>query len=544
MDLTIVIIALVIGLGYFLNKTGKEPRKTTQQNNTISKYEKPVAYDNYFSNNYEKIRQFERTIADNLDNQSLDFEHSGIVFPEIYQDERILPKFGNDSIKQVEITTTPLSEENFSNVSPITSKYSDFYKDDPSRQELFDQLPKPFIHGNQFSPSLNGNQSKQSLRETMSTEDAKFSKREVKSFNEPEKITYNILENLEFMADRAKSTVSNIMNGVKLMQPIIEAPNTTGDPNAKWEGKNPAFRGYASSVDELRSVNNPKQDFSTDFKSVGSFLAQKPTLEQNDTRRIKQKAFQVDFDNKIAKFNVPQYTMRPSNEMVYDTARSVLGETNYSGNIFNPKSMTYHESQHKDASNLRGDETDYQGPSFNHLTKPTIQNRTTPKTTIKETTQTDYTGNCYRSLESGYKLKKLLNHQTLRSTLNDDDRAGGASSNTKKFMAQDSNYNAEINGLKSIIEKSYRPPVPQGQALPANQDQTDYENFRSVRGVIGNTMYLTSANGNQKIHDKICKKLINKTNKIREIDYSDRMEPFKGRNDIVDNPYGHLEKSY
>lgn len=531
MDL--VIISGIIGLGYFLNKNGKEPRKNIKQNNIIPKNEHPLSYDNYSSNNYEKIRNFEKSIAENIDNQSLDFEHSGIVFPEIYQDERILPQFSKDSIKKNNIVNTPLNMEHFSNISPSKTLLNDFYNYDSN---------KKFEHNNPY-PSLRGNQSKQNLRETLSTADAKFEKKEVKSFAEPIKNITDFMGNMELQVDRTKSTITNIMNGVKLMQPIIEAPNSTGNPLAKWEGKNPAFRGYELSVDELRTQNNQKQDFKTDFKSVGSFIAQKPNLEQNDTRKIKKKHFEVNFDHSIAKSNINKFSLRPIINGIYETARSVLGEVNYKSPSYNPKSMTYSESSYKGASNLRGDETNYNGNVYNSLSKPTVQNRTRPKTTIKETLLTDYTGNAALQRQDGYKIKKILNNKTIRSTYENTDYTGNALSNTKKNMNRESQYNVEINALKSIVEKSYRPPNPEGQKLPANTDQTDYENFRSIRGKIGKILNTGGVHGKQRIHDNVCKKVLPKTNKIREIDYSERMEPFKKQTQIVVNPFSYISKT-
>lgn len=534
MDLSFVIISGILGLGYFLNKDGKEKRNNIQLNSRVPKNQQPLSYDNYYVNNYEKIKQFEKNIADNLDNRSLHFEETGIVFPEIYQDERILPVLSNKDIN-IKPNNSNFNLEHFSNNPKSKTNLNDFYKINQNKK-FGHKNPYPFMKKNQGYL----------FRETMSTEDAYKSKQEVSSFNVPlnNSVSPSFMDTMDNKVERSKATITNLMNGIKLMQPIIEAPNTSGNPDATWEGKNPTFRGYEPSVDELRNLNNQKQDLSSSFKSVGSFYAQKPTLVQNETRRIKQKDFNIEFNHKLAKSNVNQATLRPEDQGIYETQRSNLSEQNYSS-CYNPKSMTFHDSQFKGSNNLRGNETDYMGNVFNSRTKSTIQNRLKPKTTLKETLHMDYTGNAAIPRHDGYKIAKQLNHNTIRSTIENEEYTT-LGSVSKKQMTRDNQYNSDINALKSIVEKSYRPPVPEGQKLPGKTDETDFENFRSIRGKIGNVMNIGNVNGRQVIKDRICKQILTKTNKVREINYEStgRLNPLKGKKQIVDNPYIFHEKSY
>ncbi len=515
-----IIMAGVFGAGFLLNKNGKEQRVTATQNEEVPDKEIPLSYDVFNNNNLANFKFQEQAIADDLYQKSLNPTKTGVINPRLYQQN-----FTTD-IENNLINAPQYDIHNFENQGQTSDFYSnDIHEKNKLPKDFFSRTDTKSIMANLYKPKIEnfgfknnipffkGNQPKQNLRENMTGSDFIQGKKEVKSFGVLEKNNPITTEYVDIQHERMGVLDNKKMNGVRLMEQIRVQSNTSGDPYAGWEGKNPSFRGHEYNVDQLRSKLNPKLDLSTDYVAVGKSIKTNPAIQGLDTKNKRSSVFDMQFDRAVPTSKNSGQTLRQIYENK-NTARSSTDTNGYMGgpahNTEQVGCATLRPLNFRSESNNRDNKNNFKG-IMSKNNGHTLLTKQAPKTTLKQTTLKSYTGNTRFNVDSGYKIVNQNNKTTLRSST-EMDYTPPASAMIKEHKNYKSIQN--VNALKSLTNVGYTPNAKGTSEIP-NPDKFNMQNFRSIRESNGKDMYIVPS-GKQKINTKVCAKVINFTNKVKE----------------------------
>ncbi len=520
--ISILIIAGIVGVGYLLNKDGKEERNAEEVNNNIPNHETPLSYDIYNSNNLRNIINNELTIGNDLYNKSLDPRNTGIINPVTFHNSQSMETNFKNTVSQSlqsaqsADTTTEQSLLNNEDKKNMALPSNFFTKTSPKSilKNLYEPKLENFGHRNMY-PSYRGNQVKQSLRENISAKESiPTSKRELKSFGVVEKNIPlgNALVDIEH--ERFPANIGNKQQGIRLMEPIRVAPNSSGDPYAGYEGNFPMNRPYVPTVDDLRSKSNPKLKLDTDYVAIGTSIRKGPTLVGKNIYEKRGIIRDLNYDFHGPSSATKQQTLQQN----YNTTQTMRGATNqdtYFGNASgNSDSQTIRETFFTPDSGNRENETNRIGIA-NKLMGFKLKNNDPLKTTLRETTESDYIGqSSSTNKKGGYELVNQNNKTTLRE-FTEMDYTPSANSNSKQTLDRKGQYNNETNLLKSISAE-YTPSA-RGISDTPNPKNFHFSKIRSIRESDGKDTYLI-ASGPQKINTKINTKIITYTRKVKEFD--------------------------
>lgn len=505
MDVSLLIISGLAGIGYYLNKNGKASREQATLRNSVPASHMPNSYHVYENNNYTNVIADQQRRADNLNRLSQDPENTNVI-PALYNLKTnpknskkkllVLPPFGaNPKSESKKLTTKKQSYR--PSIDPVQA----VYKTKPEEMGGFSGITRENFHNNMV-PFYSGSQPKQDMR--METYGGKLerltgvgdvmyqSKSEAASFHQlsknPNVFTTPALS--DSMRARTNMIVDHKRQGELLHQPINVAPSTSGKPGVLGdEGFHPMYREQTRTVDDLRTGSKPKQsmDIRERVPIAKGTLANgpaRPEFHQNNPLR------EHVLDNKYsvasaASTKADRYQSDYSQALPAN-ARSTNDNTSYSGNMsgVNRQQGYLTKNIYGDVNTIRGQQGDseYVGP-MDGPEQHQVYNSDPLRRTVKETTHSDYVPNAGDDMGQGYRIVNQEAHTTARETTNSGYTGGAGGAVNTEFINRDSVYNSEINALKSLTEHM-REPTQVREKLVSGKDQVNYNNFRSVRHVL------------------------------------------------------------
>jgi hypothetical protein len=505
MDISLIIISSLAGIGYYINRNGRTSRERTTLRNAVPVDQIPNSYHVYEDNNYTNILADRQRRADRLNVMSRDPETTNVI-PALYNLKAtsakntkkkllVLPPFGGSPVATEQ---KPKKQLNRPSIDPVEA----VYKTKPQEMGGFDGITRENFHNNMV-PFYSGTYPKQNMRteayggkleRLTGVGDVMYnSKTEAPSFHQvsknPNVFTTPALS--DNMRARTNMLVDNKKQGEFLHQPINVAPSTSGKPGILGdEGFHPMYRERTSTVDDLRTGSNPKQSFDIRERvpiSKGTLAngPLRPEFHQNNPLREHELDLKYSVAGasgaKAERFDTDYSLTAPLN------ARTTLGDTEYSGTLSGVNSQQGYISKnvYGDFNTIRAQQTDneYIAP-MDGPEQQQVYNSDPLQTTVKETTQSDYTPNAKDDMGKGYLLVNQEAHTTARETTNSGytGGAGGGVINTE-FVSRDNVYNSEINALKSLTEHM-REPTQVREKLVSGKESVNYQNFRSVRHVL------------------------------------------------------------
>lgn len=504
MDVSMLIISSLMGIGYYLNKNGRQRQNTITLRDNIPSSQMPNSYHIYEGNNYKNIIKDQQNRANNLNRKSQDPENTNII-PALYNLKNIknskkkllvLPPLGTkQNQNKIQIAKKQLSKPN---IDPVTA----VYKTKPEELGGFGGITRENFHNN-MTPFFSGSQPKQDMRldsnyggqmERMTGVGNVMYKHksETKSFHQMNK-HHNVFTTpalSDSMRARTNMIVNHKKQGELLHQPINVAPSTSGVAGVLGDdGFHPMFRETERTVDDLRTASRPKQSMDIRervpiAKGTLSNAPLRPEFHQNNPPREHLLNLQ---------YSVPQSASvradrHRSNTGVFvpPNARSTLGNTGYVGNHtgVNNQQGYITKNIYNDTNTIRSQNTGekYIGPVTGDQ-QHSVYDTTPQRRTIKETTQTSYVPNYGNDKGQGYRIVNQEAHVTARETTNSGYIPNAQPTTHGEFISRDNVYNSEINALKTLTEHM-REPTQQREKLLSGKDSVNYQNFRSIRHVL------------------------------------------------------------
>jgi hypothetical protein len=506
MDVSLLIISGLAGIGYYLNKNGKTSRDATQLMDSIPSSEIPNSYHVYENGNYTNVMNDRQRRADKLNQQSKDPENTRVI-PALYNLKNlkptkkkllVLPPFGGKQQLQNQDQKKLLTKSSES-IAPAV------YNTQPEEMGGFGGITENF-HNNMV-PFYSGSQPKQDMR--MDTYGGQMerltgvgdvmysSKAAVTSFAELSKNpnVFTTPELSDSMRARTNMAVSNKKQGEFLQQPMNVAPSTSGKPGILGsEGFHPMYREQERTVDELRANSNPKQSLDiTDRVHMATGTTpngpSRPEFHQNNPHREHVVGLKYAVAGASgAKANA----LRANTDILFpNNSRSTTGVTEYygTGGSLDTQQGYISKNTYSDTNTIR-DQTGnvkYLGP-LGGAEQQTIYNTDPLHTTTKETISSSYTPNFGDNKGQGYKIVNQNDHSTGRETEHSSYLGPAQPTEHGAFISRDNVYNSEINALKSLTQHMREPTQVREKLVSGKESVGNYENFRSVRHVLNHAI--------------------------------------------------------
>jgi hypothetical protein len=512
MDLSVLIVGGIAGIGYYLNRQGRQVRDQDVLRTTVSADHHPNTYHAYEDNRLPHVRKQEEAMAKHLEQQSQHPAETRVIPPFFNtfgkKKDSVQSRIGMEKIPELltpEVVKKQVGKKKLDELSPVRRAY------DRQPQE-FGNFPVENFMNVGFHTNMVPHTSRRDVEQFGDISGSLFEttaaygdniithKQDVPSFH---KITpQNNVHGQQFYGDdlqnRARMNASFKKNDERPFQPLQTAPSTTQAGRgglAGDEGYHPMFRptDYLS-VDQLRAKNNPKITFDASGLegAAKSFISAGPSV-MDEQKNHPEREHTLNFNHVVGGHTAQNAGMqeRPfAYPSVKNNQRTTLATNNYmgpavgneTGNRLVPERFMLGGKLEEDTNGYRGPATaeekhtyardqDYQlYPTLKEQTtdeytgnvgsdrKQTKWYNTTPeRTTLKEQTHEEYSGivGSDRKQTSWYNMTPERN--THRVSTDAEYYQPAAPGESGSHVCRENQYNAEINALK---EAAHAPWVP------------------------------------------------------------------------------------
>ncbi len=513
MDLSVLLLGGMAGIGYYLNRQGRQVRHQNVLRTTVSADMHPNTYHVYEDNRLPHVRKQEEEQLKLLNDQSR--------FP---AETRVIPKYYNtfkkndSSPSQTGTGLIPelLSKEEI--LSKSLQKPTQLPELNPARR-AYERQPQEFgnfptenfmnvgFHTNMVPHTKrrdveNFGDISGSLFETTAAygDNIITHKQDVPSFH---KVTpqFNV-HGTPFYGDdqqnRAKMGASFKKQGERLFEPLQTAPSTTlagrggiaGD-----EGYHPMYRptDYLS-VDQMRAINNPKITYNIDGLEGGakSFVSAGPTVME-ERKYHPEREHTLNFNHTVGGHTSQNTGMQERPESypsVKNNARTTQSQQQYWGpavanktdDRLVPEKFMLGGKFEEDTNGYRGPASaeekhtyardkdyqlyttikeqttdEYSGIVGSDRKQSKWYNKTPERTTIKEQTHEEYSGivGSDRKQTKWYDMTPERNTQRVSTDASYFGTAAPGESDA--HICRENQYNAEINALKEATSAAWIP---------------------------------------------------------------------------------------
>lgn len=477
----LLIVASLAGIGLYMNnETQRQPKQSTQLRREGLTNNKQTldatTFHPYEQNQYKIMKQNEQRAADELYEKSKNPTKTGVIPPLFNTMDSVdTPKKKADGGSQAETLEPEAVADAGTNYSDVNEDY-EYINTNASFKHL-NQVP--FFRGSQPKQNVTDGAFSSRLErftgQTTGDEAGMYKqKKEIASFAEIQK-NPNINgapAMSEESIQRYKDLAIDTKQGQALTPLGYVSQNTRG------------FRETPKTVDELRSKLPDRQKLDGTVKEVygkGSIISQGPvipTFQQNHTPR---EAIN-DFRSAVPSSNTPSQSIY-ANVVVPPNARSInaIQGDSYIGSAISAVANYITKDVYNTIVTGRSQigKTEYAGAGVARDQRQTQYNLAPERTTIKQTTQTDYTPQISVATGGAYKILPQKAHATIRQQTTSEYIAAPAPAANANSQDRANIYASEINALRSIGNVAYTTPGGTEQAYNDIGDQRD----TSLRGV-------------------------------------------------------------
>jgi len=557
-----------VGLGYYLNKEGRQSRANLNLRETIDPTSQPSTYNIYDNYKIDKILENERQMGATLTEQSNDPANTRIIPPYYNQLGAEKKRSSNqshygDKKKGKKLVLEKSPKLNLYNTDPVVRAYKQDKKEIGGFEENFMNVG----YHNNMVPFFRGSQPKQNMRDSTNEGVLErfsgmgpnlFSKHEQNSLHKITKNPYVYGHPVESFDDRDRQgmNVSNKKQNELLIQPVYVGPDLSKEGRGGIKGNDgfhSMYRQREKTVDELRIKSKPKGVFDIhnhvtapkhhvsqrpmDMEhrqynaprehEIGSYISAGPTsgsahstvrpnmdvpINQRDSTN-KEYFGSVGNGLTTTRLDPEQFLLGSKNAHDRDWLGGAGGSEDKRGYMNNPNFIpdaTIREQNHQEYSGVSsGNYKRHQGFNYNP-----------ERTTIKETTHSERTG----VLGSDYKKHQDFHYNPERTTMKETTHgeyfAPVATGEHGSFKCREDEYNAEVNALKEFTQH-HREPNQVREKLSIGADKINYQTF-SARPQLESELYKRQDDikhvGGQSIHNttRRClptnKRILNKRN--------------------------------
>lgn len=511
----LLIVASLAGLGLYMNNDKQKTPRIEIQKNTLRNTSRILderTYHPYEQDEYTTVRRDEQASADALYAKSKTPEETGII-PPLYNtvDDSKKKQLSSDSAEDPAPEAVVVAGVKFSDVN-----------------ENYDYIHAnaDFKHINQV-PFFSGSQPKQNMTDGAYTsrlerftgqvtgDDAGMysHKKEVPSFatsDNKNPMVFGAPGNTEEVIQRYRDTTTNTKQGQALNPLQYVSQNTRG------------IREEAKTVDQLRSNAPDRDKLVAEVEEVygrGNVISRGtsiPTFQQNHTARESINNFRVAVPHSTARQSLYSNT----EIVVPPNARSITAKKgdSYFGAAMDTIANYITKDVYRTIVSGRSqiEENTYAGPTNARDKNQQTYNMTPERTTLKQTTQTDYTPQISISTGGAYKLLPQDAQATIRQQTTQEYSAPAGSGISANTMDRENIYAAEINALRSISNVEY---------TPAGGSETTYKDIgdtrtNSLRGISDTQEFITREDG-AKAH--LVARNVHKKSRGKDVSVIDRM---------------------
>lgn len=461
---TIIILGSLLGVGYFLNNE-KQLRNRPPVRDIVNPDNVPNSYNIYESNMVNIVREHEQGLGNDLYQKSKDAKNTRIIPPLYNLGNPTATTIPKKNAKQLETSTQrglksrrrtkpsfpkDVKLENRQDYDPLVvdvdnSESGGFNK--ILDQSFTHQNMVPFFSGTGTNQNIGSNTQPSILERFTGTGTLlKPGKKEADTFFQPEQNPNVFTSDLPDDDTRTRYHVSELKTDqLPFEQKRVGPGLNEGFTTEGVDGFHPIFRAPQQTVDELRVKTNPKNVYGGRTSAAQPIFnqerARQSILQKNQPERTFEKLSFISATP--TGVNIRQ-ALPENYENIKQTFRS--HEQELAGRVGNHNiERNIVISEYSDP--FKKPEEIYDWGSVTKNVKSVVYDENDlPRTTIKQTTLTSYTGGANQSKGKGYLTTTYLAPTTTKETTQTD--YYGIAEGSQQQMSQQQYYNAEINGMK------------------------------------------------------------------------------------------------